>query len=552
MQGFDVVGEVAKQSGKSREEIQKAGVTYEQTAAALKALTSEGGKYNGMLAKQMNTLGGVLKQFASLKAATAEAIGTGVSNELKDLLKYILQIGRAGQDSFVNVFVKAIKEVIHWIFQIIIMWKVLGYRIADMGDALGPVKNLFASLRDVAGDVLTGIMNLIVALGKAFLALSVPISAFLTPIIQVFGRIVKKVLTGIGEIIDEITPMFLELAPIFEAIGRAIGEAFEKILPVLENVKNAIIAAVTPIKAFLTPIIESLKPLYEKVFGALGKLFGQAEEGTSGLADTIKGLAPLFSVLGKIMAFYFYIIGTVIVALIEYIVWVIDKIKAMKAAWENIKAFFVALGRQIAGIFQDLWSGIVNTAMTVWDTLKSWFSGLVEGIKNIWNGIVGFFSGLWEAIMQGPTAAIEYIKNAFFGLFNSIQEKLFGFINSIKEGWEKVKGFFGNIGEGVVNFFTGGDSGTGGGQLQPAYAGNATQAAMAGAVGQTSSYAYNTMGGNSTVNAQTSINVNVPPGTPKDQSEAIARQINAQFDAKLAGSINSSRANIPSPEVRRH
>jgi hypothetical protein len=224
---------------------------------------------------------------------------------------------------------------------------------------------------------------------------------------------------------------------------------------------------------------------------------------------------------------------------------------------------------------------------------------LVEGIKNIWNGIAGFFTGLWDAIMLGPEAAIEYIRNAFFGLFNSIQEKLFGFINKVREGWETVKGFFGGVADGVVNFFTGG-AGAGGGakaapaarpvndmivtpegrysahpddyimamknpgglidsllrflggiQPQPAYAGSASQAAMAGAVGQTSNYAYTTMGGSSTVNAQTSITVNVPPGTPREQSESIARQVDAQFNARLADSINSSRANIPSPEVRR-
>jgi hypothetical protein len=191
--------------------------------------------------------------------------------------------------------------------------------------------------------------------------------------------------------------------------------------------------------------------------------------------------------------------------------------------------------------------------MTVWNTLKGWFSGLVEDIKSIWNGIVGFFSGLWEAIMQGPAAAIEYIKNAFFGLFNSIQEKLFGFINKIREGWESVKSFFGDISGGVVNFFTGGDSRSGGNgsQMQPAYAGG-SQAAMARSVGPTSNYAYTSTGGSSTVNAQTSINVNVPQGTSREQSEAIARQVSAQFDARLADSINSSRANIPSPEVRRH
>jgi ApbE superfamily uncharacterized protein (UPF0280 family) len=87
---------------------------------------------------------------------------------------------------------------------------------------------------------------------------------------------------------------------------------------------------------------------------------------------------------------------------------------------------------------------------------------------------------------------------------------------------------------------------------QAAYAGGASQAAMANAVGQTSNYAYTTMGGGSTVNVRTSINVTVPPGTSQERSEAIARQIDALFQAKLAGSINSGRANIPSPEVRRH
>ena len=177
---------------------------------------------------------------------------------------------------------------------------------------------------------------------------------------------------------------------------------------------------------------------------------------------------------------------------------------------------------------------------------------MVEEIKEIWNGITGFFTGLWEAIMQGPAEAIEYIKNAFFGLFETIQEKLFAFISIIREGWETVKGFFGGIGEGFVNFLTGGNDAGGGGQAQPAYAGSASQAAMASVVGQTSNYAYTSMGGSSTVNAQTSINVNVPPGTQQQQSEAIARQVGAQFDARLADAINGSRANIPSPEVRRH
>jgi hypothetical protein len=289
----------------------------------------------------------------------------------------------------------------------------------------------------------------------------------------------------------------------------------------------------------------------------------------------------LFPIAGIFMTVAQLIIkhwDTIKVAIVKIVTAAVEKVKQV---WGSIESFFHNLmanirtiwqgvwngilefvGNLIEGIKADwqdfgfflygLWEGIKEGAAIIWEGIKGIFFGVIDGIKAAWQDFTGFFSGLWEAIRQGPAEAIEYIKNAFFGLFNSIQEKLFGFIGKIREGWETVKGFFGNIAGGVVNFFTGGDSGRGGSQMQPAYAGGTSQAAMAGAVGQTSNYAYTTMGGNSTVNAQTSINVNVPPGTSREQSEAIARQIDAQFDARLAGEINSSRSNIPSPEVRRH
>jgi tape measure domain-containing protein len=696
--GFDVVGEVAKQTGKSREEIQKSGVTYEQTAAALRSLTDEGGKYHGMLAKQMNTLGGILKQFASLKAAVAEAIGFGINDDLKDMLKYILEIARAGQDAFVGKFVRVLKEVIHWIFQIIIMFKVLGYRLEDMGDALAPVKQFFSDLKDAAGDVLTGIMTLFVELGRLIVTAFEPIQAFASPIIKELGTIARDVFTGIAGFIRPLIPIVSESAGFFGGLGQAIagllrpaliaavairvintaiaayktvmmgakaisflfsgdllkiraglmgltGSAgFAKSLSTAfglltgklsimkaaadgnrlalfllnaqmlkakiqaiataaalkikavasliaakaQAILNAIMSAnpigliILGVVALIAAIILLVKnwdkvgPAIMNAFSAIGNFFKMIGSAIASFFKRVwSTITDIFSkivnfvknnalnIINVLLLVFFFIPGIAMI-IVRLVIKHWDKIKSaltkiftvvvdrLRIIWgkiagiartivEAIKSIWLA----ITGWFAGLWSGIVDTAMVIWDTLKGWFSGLVEGIKNIWNGIIGFFAGLWEALKQGPAAAIEYIRDAFFGLFNTLQEKLFGFINKIKEGWEKVKGFFGDIAEGAVNFITGGNSG--GGQMQPAYA-----TAGAGTVGPTSSYAYNSTGGNSTVNANTSINVNVPQGTPQEQSEAITRQINAQFDAKLAGSINSSRANIPSPEVRRH
>jgi phage-related protein len=589
MQGFDVVGVVAQQSGKSREAIEKAGVTYEQTAGALKALTSEGGKYNGMLAKQMNTLGGVIKQFASFKAATAEAIGTGISDNLKDLLKYILEIGRAGQEAFAGKFVAAINEVIHWVWQIIIMWKVLGYRIADMGDMLSPVKSFFSDLRDVAGNVLTGMMNLVVSLGQVFLHAFKTAYAFIGPVLRELGGLVQKAFEFVSEGVQGAIPVLRRLQAPLAVVGAILGviikglgvmiDFLKPFAPIIGAIATAVGVATAAL--WLFNIAAAANPIgltIAAIVAGVGLIVGLVKV----VIDNWDKISAFFVKLGKgIAATFMWTVKKIVSAF----TWAINKIKGafspliswIKSAWSAVSGWFDrlwegivsvainvwnALGGWIAsfvegikavwsaisGWFSGLWEGIVSVAMAVWNTLKDWFIGFIEGIQSIWNTVIGFFSGLWETIKQGPAEAIEYIRNAFFGLFTAIQEKLFAFINRIKEGWETVKGFFGGIADGVVNFFTGGDSG--GGQLQPAYAGG-SGAAMAGTIGPTSNYAYTSMGGGSTVNAHTSINVNVPPGTSQEQSEAITRQIDAQFNERLAGSINSSRADIPSPEIRR-
>jgi hypothetical protein len=233
----------------------------------------------------------------------------------------------------------------------------------------------------------------------------------------------------------------------------------------------------------------------------------------------------------------------------------------------------------------------------VWDTLKSWFFGYVEDIKQIWSGITGFFSGLWDAVKQGPAEAVAYIKDAFLGLFSSIQEKLFGFINKIKEGWDTVKSVFGGAVEGAVNFITGGGPSTAGGgarrvndmiltpegrletspddyimamrdpaslvdsmlrflgqggQPQPAIAGFPGNSLLGSAMNQTAARqtTYQSSSSNYTENFTAPITVKINAGgmTPEQAQTAVQR---AMQDA-LKGAINSSRGNIPAPEARRY
>jgi phage-related protein len=397
-------------------------------------------------------------------------------------------------------------------------------------------------------------MILSVELGRLIVAAFKPISAFLSPVIKNFGTTARKVFEFISEAVKGMIPVVKSLEPPFTVIGVVLGVILKG----------------------LGGLIDFLKPLAPLIGGIVAVIgIWTAAQWLLNIAMTAN---PIGLIIAAVIAGVALIIGLVMVIIENW-----NKIvEGIKTACNSIIDFFKKWGMTILKVLgiiifgipmlialavrqiikhwdvigpkvKAVWEKLAEVIKAIWLSVTDWFAGLVERIKTIWTGIIGFFSGLWEAIKQGPSEALEYIKNAFFGLFNSIQEKLFGFINKIKEGWETVKGFFGGIADGVVNFFTGGgNDGTGGGQMQPAYADSASQAAMAGAVGQTSNYAYTTRGGSSTVNAQTSINVSVPPGTPQEQREAIARQVGAQFDAKLTDSINSSRSNIPSPEVRRH
>jgi tape measure domain-containing protein len=490
MQGFDVVGEVAKQSGKSREEIQKSGVSYEQTAAALKALTSAGGKYEGMLAKQMNTLGGVIKQFQSLKAATAEAIGIGISDELKELLKYILEIGRAGQEAFVGKFVSAIKVVIHWIFQIIIMWKVLCFRIADMGDALAPVKQFFSDLRDAAGTALTGIMKLVMAVAPVFLQAFKTIYAFVGPVIKELGTLVRKVSEFIAEGVQGAMPILMMLEGPFVLIGSVLG---------------------TIIKG-LGGVIDFLKPI-APLIGSIAAIIG-VWTAAQWLLNAAMMANPIGLIVAAVIAAVALIVGLVMVIKehwgeigeffsglwggikdVSLATWdaitraFIATIGVLKAAWTAVLGFFQKIGSVIAGFFIKMWETIVGffkkygeiilqvlavlifgipglIAVAVRQIIKHWdvigpalkkifdkvaaffvafgkkaaeiFRAIVDKIKTVFAPVADFFSVLWEGIISVAINVWNTLKGWFSGL-----------IENIKSIWSGITGFFSGLWEAI-------------------------------------------------------------------------------------------------------
>lgn len=519
--GFDVVGELARIEGKSREEIEKAGVGYTEVKKALDSLTNAGGKYEGMLQKQMDTLGGVLKQFDSFKAATAEGIGNAINEPLKDLLKTILEIARAGQEAFVEKFAGALKIIIHWIHQVVISFEIIKMRIDDSGEKFNGLKNLVKSAFSAIGKVVEKLIPILTDVIFIIITLASTIGNFLAPVFTIVGKIIEDLLLRFGKwvsIIDKFLPLIA---------GLATGIAFLTAVIKAQEIATKASAIASKISAGATALMT-------KAQGAL---------------NAVLALNPIFLIIAGIMA---------LIAVLIVLYKKSEKFRNfIDSLWAKIKEFCAGVIELIKSFvegiiefFRNLIAGVINIWQELGNFLSSLWGGLIGiisvAVSNISNNIINKFNALknflvdfWNALKGGPRAFVEFISNIFINMIENIKEKLFGFIDVAKNTIGKVKDFFGGAWDSAVNFVSGGKKEKSSNKM------------MDSTIGNTSTY-YGNQSSSNVINAPTTMNISVPQGTSEEQQKAIAEQIQFAYNNQLAYAINSSRSNIPSPEKRRY
>lgn len=479
-QGFDVVGEVSKMTGKSRAEIEKAGVSYEQCAAALKHITSEGGKYNGMLAKQSKTLPGLIKQFQSLTAAIKEGIGSNVIDRIKDIMSAMLNLGRSMQDNIVAVGTKAFEAILNAIADVYIAFHLLKQEMEKYGGAFTAIKAL---LKDVFGfmeSIFQSSRPFILAIAKAILLAFKPIEAFVKPVLESLKPIFKDVFSFAAEIIEQLLPVIDALTPAFKYLGESVGKIFEKLRPIIGNLAKALNAAFEPIQAFVMPVVKALKVLCDSVFNAIGVLLDDVEKDTSGLAVAVSALTPVFETLGKIVGavlsvfaagietlgpalkpIAYIILGIVsaikiwtavqtvlnavmaanpIGLIIIAVVGLIGVITLLVKKWDVVKAALIKGIKAVWEFFKKLWEGVKNSAVAAFNKLKQALTKVLDGIKAVWSKITGFFSALWENIV----AVAKSVWSALVDFFSVIVE-------GVKAVWNTITEFFSNLWSGIIS-----------------------------------------------------------------------------------------------------
>ena len=604
-QGFDVVGEVSKMTGKSRAEIEKVGVTYEQCASALKHITDEGGKYYGMLKKQSQTLPGLIKQFQSVTAAIKEGIGQNILGDVKSFMNRILEDIRTYQDAIIEAGTKvfrAITKILANIYvafmqvalktkgfeglrklfgSIISILKVIGKTMLDAFMVIVPVIDKVAGWVSKLFEIIAKHKKTIIEFGKIAVAVILGIKTALGTI-----RLVQKIMN----ITDMLKNLFILMKsnPTALIIG-AIVVALVLIITHLEEIKKWWDNLATPIKV----VVSTIAGLIGVILAVVG-----AVKAFTAIMAIAKAIMIAFNIICAVNPILLIIIAVIagIALLIASIVAIVkhwDTIKAyfqkfgnwckqlfqkvvenIKAIWSEIKEFFVSLWDSIKSIFLavvdwiiNLWASIVSFFQNLWETIKTafttfveWVGGIwdtvIEGIKNIWNSIVEFFTGLWDSVKNIFTTFVEWVGLLFENPVEAVKQAWSGITDFFQNLWENVFGIFTgfvdkvkNIWSGIKNFFGFGDSDINVTENKNV---SAVDKAMESTAGVSNSYASNIYNNSNpaTINSNSNITVNVPQGTTAEQAQAISRQVQAQIDASWADMLNGSRAMVPSPEAR--
>ncbi|MCM1345092.1 MAG: phage tail tape measure protein [Lachnospiraceae bacterium] len=215
----------------------------------------------------------------------------------------------------------------------------------------------------------------------------------------------------------------------------------------------------------LMPAVRSIVGWIQKFVDWLNSM----DEGTRKVIVTVALVAaavgPVLIIVGKVIS----AVGT-IMTLVPKLAGVINVVKGafsalnatmlanpimlVIAAIAALVAAFIYLWNNCEGFRQfwiELWEGIKETAIAVWEALKAFFTAAWEAIKTtaatVWNAVKDFFSGLWEGIRNIFTTVVNAISTFLTTAWNTIK-------NTVMAVWNAIKTFFTTIWDGIRSVVT--------------------------------------------------------------------------------------------------
>ena len=244
--------------------------------------------------------------------------------------------------------------------------------------------------------------------------------------------------------LEELAISFGEL--LMPAIRTIVGwiQKFVDWLNSMDEGTRKVIITIALVAAAIGPVLI----IVGKVISAVGTIMTIIPK-LMGIINAAKGVFAAFNAVCA--ANPYVLIIAAIVALVAAFIYLWNNCEEFRQfwidLWEGIKEIAIAVWEALKAFFKAAWEAIKTTATTVWNAIKDFFTGLWEGIKNIFttvvNAISTFLTNAWNAIKNTVTTVFNAIKTFFTTIWNGIKTVITTVVTAISTflttAWNGIK-----------------------------------------------------------------------------------------------------------------
>lgn len=288
-------------------------------------------------------------------------------------------------------------------------------------------------------------------------------------------------LTILKSQLQELAISFGEI--LLPAVKKIVGwiQGFINVLNSLPDGVKETIVTIALIAAALGPVLI----IVGKVISAIGTIMTIIPK-LAGVINAAKGVIAAFNAVCA--ANPYVLIIAAIVALVAAFIYLWNNCEEFRQfwidLWEGIKEIAIAVWEALKEFFKAAWEFIKTTAETVWNAIAGFFTGLWEGIKNtfttvvnaistflttmwntiktvaetVWNAISTFFTTIWNGIKTVVTTVVTAISSFLTTAWNAIKTTISTVLNTIKSVfetiWNAIKATVTNVVNGIKNTIT--------------------------------------------------------------------------------------------------
>ncbi len=281
-------------------------------------------------------------------------------------------------------------------------------------------------------------------------------------------------LTILKSQLQELAISFGEI--LLPAVKKIVGwiQGFINVLNSLPDGVKETIVTIALIAAALGPVLI----IVGKVISAIGTIMTIIPK-LAGVINAAKGVIAAFNAVCAVNPYVLIIAA--IVALVAAFIYLWNNCEEFRQfwidLWEGIKEIAIAVWEALKEFFKAAWEFIKTTAETVWNALASFFTSLWEGIKNtfttvvnaistflttmwntiktvattVWTAISTFFTTIWNAIKTTVTTVVTAISTFLTTAWNAIKTTVSTVLNAIKSVFETIWNAIKNTVTTVVN-----------------------------------------------------------------------------------------------------